>query len=93
MAETERIKGNEAVKAKEYSEATFHYTNSINLNKTEPFTYANRSMAYLKQKLYANAIQDASEAIKLKPGYLKAHHRRGKAMVGIGQYEKAIKDF
>lgn len=56
MAETERIKGNEAVKAKEYSVATFHYTNSINLDKTEPFTFANRSMAYLKQKLYANAI-------------------------------------
>ena len=24
---------------------------------------------------------------------MKAHHRRAKALVGIGQYEKAIKDF
>ena len=32
-------------------------------------------------------------AIKLKPGYLKAHHRRGKGYVGLNKYEMAIKDF
>ena len=87
------MKGNEAVKSKDYSEAVFHYTNSINMNNTEAFTWANRSMAYLKQKLYKNAMDDATKAIKLKPGYLKAHHRRGKALVGMKFYEKAIKDF
>ena len=77
------MKGNEAVKSKDYGEAVYHYTNSINMNPNEAFTYANRSMAYLKQKLYKNASEDASEAIKLKPGYLKAHHRRGKALTGL----------
>jgi tetratricopeptide (TPR) repeat protein len=93
QAESERLKGNEAVKSKDFSEAVYHYTNSIDLNPKEAFTYANRSMAYLKQKIYANALMDASEAIKLKPGYLKAHHRRGKAYTGLGKYEEAIRDF
>lgn len=36
-------------------------------------------MAYLKKKDFKRAVQDASKAIELKPGYLKAYHRRGKA--------------
>ena len=93
MAEQDRMKGNEAVKSKDYSEAVYHYTNSINLDPNEPFTYANRAMAYLKQKLYTNAAHDATKAIELKPGYLKAHHRRGKALTHLERFEEAIKDF
>lgn len=93
MAEQDRMKGNEAVKAKDYSEAVYHYTNSINLDPNEPFSYANRAMAYLKQKIYKNAVEDATKAIELKPGYLKAHHRRGKALTGLDRFEEAIKDF
>jgi len=85
--------GNEAVKAKDYSEAVYHYTNSIKHDPNEPFTYANRSMAYLKQKIYTNAAADATKAIELKPGYLKAHHRRGKALSNLDRFEEAIKDF
>lgn len=29
----------------------------------------------------------------MKPGYLKAHHRRGKAYLSLNKYEEAIKDF
>lgn len=50
-------------------------------------------MAYLKLKNYANVIEDANEALRLKPGYLKAHHRRGKAYASLNQYEMAIQDF
>lgn len=50
-------------------------------------------MAYLKMKLYKNAIEDSNSALELKPGYLKAIHRRGKAYAAIGEYENAIKDF
>ena len=85
--------GNEAVKSKDYSEAVYHYTNSIKNDPNEPFSYANRSMAYLKQKIYTNAAADATKAIELKPGYLKAHHRRGKALSHLDRFEEAIKDF
>lgn len=93
VAENERMKGNEAVKAKEYDEAIKAYSRSIELNPDEAFTYANRAMAYLKKKNYKNVISDAEMAINLKPGYLKAYHRRGKALAGLGKHEEAIKDF
>ena len=78
------MKGNEFVKAKEYSAAVGCYTRSIELNNKEPFTYANRAMAYLKMKLYKNVIDDSNSALELKPGYLKAIHRRGKAYAALG---------
>jgi hypothetical protein len=36
-------------------------------------------MAYLKLKDYRKALDDANMSLKLKPGYLKALHRRGTA--------------
>lgn len=92
-AENERLKGNECVKAKEYSEAVACYTRSLALNEGEPFTYANRAMAYLKMKDYRKAIEDANTALRLKPGYVKAYHRRGKAHAALNEHELAIKDF
>lgn len=92
-AENERLKGNECVKAKEYSEAVACYTRSLALNEGEPFTYANRAMAYLKMKDYRKAVEDADRALVLKPGYVKAYHRRGKAHAALHEHELAIKDF
>jgi tetratricopeptide (TPR) repeat protein len=93
VAENERMKGNECVKSKDYQEAVNCYSRSIELNSDEPFTYANRAMAYLKLKEFKKVVEDADMAIKLKPGYLKAYHRRGKAYVALNKYEMAIKDF
>ena len=50
-------------------------------------------MAYLKQASYRQCVEDADKAIELKPGYLKAHHRRGKAYAALNEHENAIKDF
>ena len=93
IAENERLKGNECVKAKDFKEAVTCYSRSLELCPTEAFTFANRAMAYLKLKEYAKCISDASEAIKIKPGYLKAYHRRGKAYHALSKSELAITDF
>jgi len=50
-------------------------------------------MAYIKMKDYRKAIDDANMALKFKPGYLKAYHRRGKANAALNEHELAIKDF
>ena len=92
-AENERLKGNECVKAKEYAEAVACYSRSLGLHSEEPFTYANRAMAYIKMKDYRKAIEDANTALRLKPGYVKAYHRRGKAHAALNEHELAIKDF
>lgn len=44
-------------------------------------------------KDYRKAIDDANTALKLKPGYLKAYHRRGKSYAALNEHESAIKDF
>ena len=93
LAENERVKGNECVKAKDYKEAVTCYTRSIELDDTEAFSFANRAMAYLKLKDFKKVIEDATRAITMKPGYLKAFHRRGKAYHALKQHEEAIKDF
>lgn len=49
-AENERLKGNEFVKSKDFELAIKAYSRSLQINGDEPFTYANRAMAYLKNK-------------------------------------------
>jgi len=93
LAENERLKGNEFMKAKDYQAAITAYSRSLELNPTEAATFSNRAMAYLKQASYRQCIEDAEKAIELKPGYLKAHHRRGKAYAALNKHEDAIRDF
>jgi tetratricopeptide (TPR) repeat protein len=50
-------------------------------------------MAYIKMKDYRKAIDDANTALEMKPGYLKAFHRRGKAYAALNEHDLAIKDF
>ena len=57
------------------------------------FSYANRAMAYLKLEEYSKVIEDADAALKLKPGYLKAYHRKGKAYGCLELYEKAVENY
>ena len=44
-------------------------------------------------KDYKNAIADADKSLSLKPDYLKAYHRRGKAYYALNKLELAVKDF
>ena len=76
-AETERYKGNDFMKSKEYREAADAYTRAIELNDTEAASYSNRSLAYLRLKDYGKCIEDANKCLELEPGFLKAFHRRG----------------
>lgn len=50
-------------------------------------------MAYIKLKEFGKAIEDANTAIKIKPDYLKAYHRRGTAYSSTSKFDMAIRDF
>lgn len=50
-------------------------------------------MAFIKLKEFGKAIDDANAAIKLKPDYLKAYHRRGTAYCSTSKFDMAIRDF
>ena len=92
-AESERFKGNEYMKSKEYEEAIMCYGKAIEMNPAEAANYSNRAMAYLRMKVYPKAVDDATKAIEIDSNYVKAYHRRGKAYLAMKKYELAIPDF
>ena len=87
------MKGNECMKSKDYNDAVLCYTRSLDLFPNEPASYCNRALAYLKLKEFTRVIEDANSALKLKPDYLKAFHRRAKAYVALNKIEIGIKDY
>jgi tetratricopeptide (TPR) repeat protein len=57
LAEKERVKGNEAIKSKDFDEAISYYTRSIELDSKMYQSYGNRALAYLKKKGTPPSIQ------------------------------------
>ena len=68
------------MKSKDFEFAVTCYTKSIEINPMEAASYSNRAMAFLKMKKYGSCIDDAEKALQIDPTYLKAYHRRGKAL-------------
>jgi len=92
-AESERIKGNEALKSGDLKEAIQYYGKSLYLDPKMETSYCNRALAHLKLKDYRNCIEDCNKALDIKPNYTKALHRRGKAHLAMERYGFAVQDF
>lgn len=102
MAELEKLKGNEALKAQDVREALVYYTRSLQLS-VKCKTLCNRALAYYKLKEYTKAENDAEMAITMiqadpaldpeKRVYVKGLLRLGKARSAIGKYVEAIGNF
>ncbi|QPG75319.1 hypothetical protein FOA43_002671 [Brettanomyces nanus] len=93
QAEAEAFKnqGNEQLKKKNYDKAIDFYTKAINLNATAVY-YANRAQAQIKHENFGLALNDANDAIRLDPDYLKGYYRRAVAHSGMLEYKKSLKD-
>ena len=50
MAERERLKGNEALKSKDFDQAITYYSKSIELDPNSYQSFGNRALVYLKKK-------------------------------------------
>lgn len=57
-------KGNEAFKAQRYAEAIEYFSKAIQCNPNDHVFYSNRSGAYLNNKQYQEALDDAETCIK-----------------------------
>jgi hypothetical protein len=55
--------------------------------------YNNRGLAFYNLKRYQQAIEDFSQALRIKPQYAEALNNRGNAYYEMDQYEKAEADF
>ncbi|POS75292.1 protein phosphatase 5 [Diaporthe helianthi] len=86
-------KGNDAFKKHDWPTAIDFYSQAIDIDDTEPTYFANRAQAYLKTEAYGYAIQDATKAIELNPGFVKAYYRRAIAHAAVLRPKDALKDF
>ncbi|XP_029430730.1 protein unc-45 homolog A isoform X2 [Rhinatrema bivittatum] len=90
-----REEGNTFFKSGNYEAAISCYTKAINLseNRTDrAVLYRNRSACFLKLEDYSKAEADASQAVDVDGGDVKALFRRSQALEKLGQLEKASSD-
>ncbi|XP_030462943.1 serine/threonine-protein phosphatase 5 isoform X1 [Syzygium oleosum] len=92
-AEELKLQANEAFKAHKYAQAIDLYSQAIDSNGENAVYWANRAFAHSKLEEYGSAIQDASKAIEIDPGYSKGYYRRGAAYLAMGKFKEALKDF
>eukprot|EP00971_Amphidinium_carterae_P259034 5140706-Amphidinium_carterae.1 len=93
LSNSEKEKGNEAFYAKDYDEAEAYYTRSIHYAAADPSTWSNRALVRLKLDRAAEALEDCEHALALNARYMKALHRKGKALYDLGRYEEAVRNF
>ncbi|KAF3935689.1 hypothetical protein ABW19_dt0207594 [Dactylella cylindrospora] len=86
-------KGNQAFAKKDWNEAISLYSKAIELDATDPAFFSNRAQAYIKTEAYGYAVADATKAIELNPGFVKAYYRRAIANTAILKPKEALKDF
>ena len=55
-----------------------------------PVLYSNRSACYSASLQFSAALKDAEEAISLSPGWSKGYLRRGQALEGLMQLQRAF---
>jgi stress-induced-phosphoprotein 1 len=91
-----KAKGNEAFKAKKYTEAIDWYTKAIALDPNSEASgaiYSNRAGSWQNLNNYEKAVEDSEQCIRVRPDWLKGHFRKGVAMESMGKYDEAQKSF
>lgn len=91
-ANNEKAKGNDAFRAKEYSDAVTYYSRSLQYVPGSPVVLCNRAMAHLKKSAWAEAEADCDAALAADATLLKAWVRRGTARSKQGKYAGAMGD-
>jgi len=93
MATEYKDQGNEHFKNGNFTEAVNCYTMAQSLDSTNPVYPANRAMASLKLKNWAEAEEDATRALRHDPSYQKAFFRRAQARDQLGKLDGAEMDY
>uniref|UniRef100_A0A7S0JC09 Uncharacterized protein n=1 Tax=Calcidiscus leptoporus TaxID=127549 RepID=A0A7S0JC09_9EUKA len=93
QGERYKSQGNNALRAKMFSEAAELYSKAIALDPNCEVYFSNRSAAHAAMNRFKEALDDAQEAIALKPEWVKGYVRRGVALVGLKKYEEARKAY
>ena len=89
----EKEAGNLWFKRGDYDKAIARYTEGMSLDPSNAMLPANRAMALLKKRRYAEAEADCTLALSIDSTYVKAYQRRASARTGLGKYDLAIGDY
>ena len=92
-ADALKEEGNKLLAAYKYGLAAEKYSAAIALNGNNAIYYSNRAQALIKLESFGLAIEDANEAIRIDPTYIKALYRRASAFYALGKLKDALRDF
>jgi tetratricopeptide (TPR) repeat protein len=98
-----RVLGNLCFGEENYHGAAELYTRSLHLAEDEEtrqgkpvcsreiiLGYSNRAEAYIRLQEFDKALADAKKALARDPSHLKSLFRKGRALLGLSQYEQAL---
>ena len=91
-----KAQGNEAFKNKRYDEAIQHYTKAIAVDpniEACAAIYSNRAASYQALGRFQEALKDAQDCVRVRPGWLKGHYRKGLAYDSLGKLDEAVRAF
>ncbi|XP_072032482.1 stress-induced-phosphoprotein 1-like [Amphiura filiformis] len=94
MSDKEKVEelkneGNVALQSGKAQAAIDLYTEALKLDPENHVLYSNRSAAYTKQNMYAEAYDDACKTIDAKPDWAKGYSRKGASLAFMNRYEEA----
>ncbi|XP_037072171.1 serine/threonine-protein phosphatase 5-like [Pollicipes pollicipes] len=92
-AETYKNQANERFTAQAFDEAVDLYTKAIERCPDNHIYHANRSAAHLRLENFGYALADASRTVELDKTYVKGYYRRAAALMGMGKWKQALRDF
>jgi len=94
MADSDKLKkqGNDFFSMGLYSQASMLYSEAIELQPENAVLYCNRSMAYLKQDMPLEAVEDAEKSLEFDNSLdnIKAHWRKAQALHDLVRWEESV---
>ncbi|KZV74703.1 hypothetical protein PENSPDRAFT_749056 [Peniophora sp. CONT] len=89
LAEGAMRLGNAAMSSHDYDAAIIHYTRAITRDGTKARYYSNRATAYARKEDYHSVLDDAEQAVRCDPQFVKGWIHLGRAAMKLGDVAKA----
>ena len=90
MAERERKQGNGYFRAGQYREAVDCYTRGLTDSPDDVLLYSNRSLCYVKLKMFDKALEDASKCVEVRPQWVKGYLRKVASLEALEKHEEVM---
>ena len=93
LVATLKEQGTVAFQEKRYEEAVRLFTQAISEDSSNAILFSNRSACYSANFQFDEACRDAEEAISLAPTWSKGYLRKGQALEGLMQLQRAYESY